>query len=387
VRFHTKGPNPILSDQVTNIGVMSKAWAEKNNVQKPQNYKDKEDTFAVRNTNGTGPFRLVRREPDARTELARNADWWGHKDDPHNIDRIVFTPIKNDGTRVAALLSGEIDIVTDPPVQDIARINASRALHSKQINQIRAIFLGMDMARPELRVSDVKGKNPFADKRVRQAVYQAIDIEAIKTRVMRGEAIPAGSTTSPGVHGYLPSHDKRLSFSQDGARKLLAEAGYPNGFSTKLDCPNDRYVKDEDICQAITAMLARINIKVQLDLQSKSLHFPKLQKKESDFFMLGWGVPTLDSHYVFSFLYASKGAWNFTGYSNPKVDELTDAMSREVQADKRDRMILDTWQQVLDDIVYIPLHHQIITWSMASKFDTPINAIDTPQWRWARFKK
>ena len=382
-----KGPNPILPNQLTEIHIVDKGWAEKHGVTKPQNFKGGEETFAVRNANGTGPFKLVRREPDVRTVLEKNPNWWGLAQEPHNVDEVVYTPVKNDATRVAALLSGELDFVLDPPLQDIERLSKTPGLKILQTPQIRTIFLGMDQARPELRASNVKGKNPFADKRVREAVHRAIDIEAIKTKVMRGLAAPAGIITAPGVHGYTPELDQRLPFDPAKAKALLAEAGYPDGFEVTLSCPNDRYINDEAICQAITGMLGRVGIKINLRSQTKTIHFKELQNKEQDFYMLGWGVPTLDSHYVFNFLYKTGGGWNHTGYSNPRVDELTAAMERTIDLAERDRLIAEAWKIVKEDMVYVPLHHQVITWALRDTIEMPIEPNDSPQFAWARFKR
>src|SRR5690606_1578151 len=170
----------------------------------------KEETYAVRHANGTGPFKLKLREPDIRTILVKNEDWWGLEQWAHNVDEIVYTPIANQATRVAALLSGELDFLLDPPVQDIGRIRNAPGIDVQQVNQIRTIFFGLDQGVAELRSSNIKGKNPFADKRVRQALYQAIDIDAIHQKVMRGASVPAGIITAPGVHGHTAELDERL---------------------------------------------------------------------------------------------------------------------------------------------------------------------------------
>lgn len=392
VQIVTNGPNPILPDYTTSIMIMSKAWSEKHNVTKPQSYKDKEETYAVRNAMGTGPYILKQRDPDVRTVMTKNPTYWGAKEFPDYPDELVYTPIKEPATRVAALISGQVDFVLDAPLQDIARIKQTAGLKTEETAQVRSIFLGLDMGSAELKYSDVKGKNPFADKRVRQAMYQAIDVNAIKAKVMRNFSAPAGLITSPGVHGHTPALDGRLKYDVAAARKLMAEAGYPNGFSVTLDCPNDRYNNDEQICQAVTGMLAQIGIKVDLQARSKTLHFPKLQKKDSSFFLLGWGVPTLDSHYVFTFLYQTSdaakkvGSWNFTGYSNAKLDELADGMLKEVDQAKRDKMIADAWAQVVADMPYLPLHHQLIVWAMSDKVTMPIFANDSPNFKYGKIK-
>lgn len=390
VHVETNGPNPILPNQIANIFIMSKTWAEKNNVVNPQSYKDKEETFAVRNSNGTGPFMLKLREQDVRTVMARNPNWWGLKDNPHNIDEIVYTPITTPATRVAALISGQLDFVLDVPVQDVERVKRSPGLQVKKTNEIRSIFLGLDVGSPELKYADVKGKNPFADKRVRQAMYHAIDMQAIQQKIMRGDAVIAGMITSPGVHGYDTAIDKRLPYDVNKAKALLKEAGYPNGFGVRLDCSNDRYVNDEGVCQAVVGMLAQVGIKVDLAAQSKTLHFPKLQKKDTSFFLLGWGVPTFDSHYVFSYLVQTpdgkNGTWNFTNYSNPKLDGMINGMLSELDQAKRDKLIADAWSIVNDEVIYLPLHHQVLNWAMSEKLDMPIIADNVPRFHFAKMK-
>jgi peptide/nickel transport system substrate-binding protein len=195
VQILTKEPNPILTNQLTNVFIMSKAWSEKNGVTKPQDRAAKEETYAVRHAMGSGSLKLELRDPDIKTIMVKNNDWWGLKDYPHEVDKIIYTPIANQATRVAALLSGELDFILDPPLQDLDRIKNTPGLHLEQTAQVRTIFLGMNQGVKELLSSNVKGKNPLADQRVRQAMYQAINIEAIKKKVMRGYAVPAGLIT------------------------------------------------------------------------------------------------------------------------------------------------------------------------------------------------
>ncbi|MBX3500375.1 MAG: ABC transporter substrate-binding protein [Alphaproteobacteria bacterium] len=391
VVIYTKGPNPILPDQLTNIYMMSKAWAEKHNVVKPTSYKDKEETYAVRNAMGTGPFMVKQRDPDVKTVLVKNPGYWGKAQFPNYPDEVVYTPIKEPATRVAALISGQIDFLLDAPLQDIGRIKATAGLKTLETAQVRSIFFGIDVGSAELKYSDVKGKNPFADAKVREAMSKAIDINAIKAKVMRGFAAPAGIITPSAVHGWTKELDQRAAFDLAGAKKLMADAGYAKGFKVTLDCPNDRYNNDEAICQAVVGMLSQIGITVDLQARSKTLHFPKLQKKDSSFYLLGWGVPTLDSHYVFSFLYQtndgkSGGTWNFTGLSNKALDDLVVAMSQETDLAKRDKMIADAWKLAKGSNAYLPLHHQVIVWSMSDKVTTPIFATDSPNFKYATMK-
>ena len=379
VHIKTKGPNPLLPSYLTNLFMMDKEWSEANNSVTVQDYKAKKDNFAVRNANGTGPFIVVSREQDVKTVLKRNPDYWGNGELASGITEITFLPIKSDATRVAALLSGEVDFVQDVPVQDIDRLEKTPNLKVNLGPENRTIFLGLDVASPELRSSNVKGKNPFADKKVREAMHTAIDREAIKRAVMRGQSVPAGVIAPPFVHGYSKELDALPKVDVAKATALLKEAGYPEGFQVTLHCPNDRYINDEGTCQAATAMLAKIGVKVNLVAQQKGPHFTLIQKNppETDFFLLGWGVPTYDSHYIFSFLYqtrsGSEGSWNATGYSNPENDAAIRSLSSQIDVGKRNADIAKIWNVLSDERIYIPLHHQMLAYAMKRDLDVPVS--------------
>ena len=247
---------------------------------------------------------------------------------------------------------------------------------------MRTIFLGMDQGADELRSGNT-GDNPFKKKEVRQALYQAIDINAIQKKVMRGLSEPAGIITFPGVTGYTKDLDKRLAYDPEAAKKLLADAGYPNGFDVELRCPNDRYVNDEAICTAVVGMFGKIGVNVSLNSQTKSKHFKELKNKKGDFYMLGWGVPTLDSHYVFHYLYDTGASWNRVNFSDARVDELIKVMEGEVDLDKRNAAIAEAWKIVKDDISYLPLHHQVISWASAKNVNVPIRPNNEPLFRFS----
>lgn len=386
IDFVTEEIDPILPNKLTSFYIMDKGWSEANNVVTPQDFAGSEETFAVRNTNGTGPFKLVSRAPDELTVMEKNPDWWGDGQFPTNIDRIEYRPIGNAATRVAALLSDEVDFILDPPLQDLKRIDAADGLKTNTVPQIRTIFFGMDQTIEELRTSNIKGANPFADVRVREAMNLAIDRKAIQRVVMEGLSFPAGMLTSPGVLGNTPEQDAEIPLDVEKAKSLLTDAGYPDGFSVQLDCPNNRYINDEKICQAAVSMFSKIGVDVSLDAIPKAQHFPKIQNRTSDFYMLGWGVPTLDSHYVFSYLIDVEGSWNAAGYNNEKVNSLISAMTSETDLAKREQMIDDTWTQVRADMPYIPIHHQVIAWGMSDKVDTPMSADDALRPRFITMK-
>src|SRR4029434_344161 len=224
---------------------------------------------------------LKSREPDIKTVLVKNPNWWGIKDGRFegNADEVIYSPIVSDATRVAALISGEVDLVNDPPPQDVPRLAQTPGIKILEGTENRIVFIGMDQARDELLYSRVKGKNPFKDKRVRQALYQAIDIDAIQKSTMRGLSQPSGAML-PSPIQTTPELEKRLPFDKERAKKLMADAGYPNGFEVTLDCPNNRYVNDEKICQALAAMWSQIGVMTKVNAMPPPNYFPQRHKTE-----------------------------------------------------------------------------------------------------------
>lgn len=381
----TDGPNPIMAANLNDIYIMDKGWAEANNAVKVQDFEGGEDTFAARNVNGTGPYKLVSRVPDSKTVLQANESYWGIGQFPLEIKTINYTPIKNAATRVAALLSGEVDFVQDVPVQDLGRVDSDANLKVVKAPQNRVIFFGMNQGDADLSTDDVDGKNPFADKRVRMAMNMAINRDAIQKVVMRDQSIPAGVAMPPFVNGWTEALDSVPANDLAKAKALMTEAGYGDGFTVTLHCPNDRYINDEAICQAAVGMFAQIGVKVNLDAKPKAQHFPQIGNLTTDFYMLGWGVPTYDSEYIFNFLMHTKGekrgSWNGTRYSNADLDAKIVSLASETNLDQRNATIGEIWAQVQEDILYLPIHHQVLNWGMANKVETTVAPDDR-----ARFK-
>ena len=361
----TKSAFPILPETMRTFLIMSRKWCDANGAQLPVDVRKGKENAATLKANGTGPYMLKSRAPGTKTELAVNPKYWDKIEG--NVTEVIFTPIGSDATRVAALVSGEIDMMEPVPLQDIARVSANPDLKVMTGPELRTIFLGMDQKRDELLYSSVKGKNPFKDHRVRQAFYQAIDEEAIKEKIMRGAATPTGLMVAPGVKGYPgQSANGRLPFDINGAKRRLTEAGYPQGFEITMNCPNDRYVNDAEICQAVAAMLAKIDIKVNLIAESKATYFPKILSRNTSFYLLGWTPSTTDAHDPLNALLATppadgkggQGQFNLGWYSNPQLDELTQKIASEIDQNKRNHMIAS------EDIGHIPLHQQALSWGM-----------------------
>lgn len=363
-----QAPDAVLPEKTLFIGIMSRAWAEKNGVTQPQDFNARQETYAVRNANGTGPFMLRRYEPDARTVLTANPDWWGRGTNfgGGNLAEVTYTVIQSDATRMAALATGEADFVIDPPFQDMARLSQDKRLKLTSTTDIGTQYLGFDQARSELETSDVKGRNPFRDLRVRRAVYLAIDIDPIVAKVLRGQATATGSFVSTLVGGYLPDLDRRLPYDPVAARALLKEAGYPDGFSVQLDCVNVTF--RAAVCQAITAMLAQVGIRATFQPSPSALFFPKLTQATSSFFEFGWS-PTTDAWSMLNSTVRSHdgaGAGQFNGgrYSNPKLDALIDSIRVEPDLTRRRQLVGNALRLMADDLPLLPLYRRKINWVM-----------------------
>ena len=388
VELDTSAPNPILPELLTNILIMNKAWCETNQATKPVDRRKGIENAASFKANGTGPFRVRERQPSTRTVLARNAQWWNKHES--NIDEVVFMPVENNSTRVAALLSGEVDVIDPVPLPDMPRIAAAPNLQVVENPELRVIFLGFDQKRDQLLNSSVKGKNPFKDKRVRQAFYQAIDINTIKTRIMRNSAFPTGGMVADGIRGYTPDMKTRLAYDPEASRKLLAEAGYPSGFEVGMNCPNDRYVNDAEVCQAVAANLSRVGIKIQLQVESKATYFPKALKREVGFFMLGWTPAAYDAHNLLFTVLATpagtQGSWNFGAYSNPKLDELTAKIQSEISPEQRGAMVKEALDIHSQDVGHIPLYQQTLVWAMKKNINAYQRADGFMLFKWMNVK-
>jgi peptide/nickel transport system substrate-binding protein len=373
VDFLLAQPNPILHYEWDTWYIFSKKWAEANGATQAQSATATSLSPWALTANGTGPFLIASHEPGVKTLFRPNPVWWGKPE--HNLTEVIFTTIKSDATRVAALLSGDIDMMDPVPVQDIERVKNNPATDVLTGPELRTIFLNMDSFRDELLYSNVKGKNPFKDARVRKAVYQAIDIEAIKTKVMRGMSVPSAILISPLLFSRA-AELKRHPYDPAAARMLLSEAGYPNGFEVEMDCPNDRYVNDEAICQAGAAMLARVDIKVKLNAMPKAKYFEKAgptSKYDSSFNLLGWTPSSLDSWNVLANIIGCRDAdgngamFNYGGYCNPKIDELAKKILVELDTHKRDAMILEAFKINHEEAGVIPLHQQSLAWGISRK--------------------
>jgi len=356
----TATPQPIFPDSIANWMMMDSGWAAANGAERPA--RDTEN-HATLHANGTGAFVLADRQPDLRTTLVPFDGWWGEVE--HDITEAIFTPIQNAATAAAALLSGELDLVEPVPVQDADRIDGNEGTRVIRGIEARVIMLGFAHDHETLRSG---AENPFADVRVRRAVAHAVNVPAILQTIMRGSAEPASQLVSPAMRGFSAARDARPAHDPDAARALLAEAGYPDGFAFDLSCPNDRYLNDEAVCQAIVSMLARIGLTVSLDAMPVSNYWPELRADDFDMYLLGWSPGTFDAEHPIRFLVHTSGerlgTWNFGGYSNPRIDAMLPLIQSEIDDAARQALLDEAAAIVQDDVVYVPLYVQPLLWGV-----------------------
>jgi peptide/nickel transport system substrate-binding protein len=391
VEFHLPQVDPIFLQHLDTVFIMSKPWSEKYKVTKPLNYRDKEETHASLNANGTGPYMLVSRQPGIKTTFKRNPNWWGKMEG--NVQEIVYSQIANDATRLAALISGEIDVVLDPAPRDLARLRGTDGVKVIEGMENRVIYIGMDQARDSLLYGkSPDGKNPFKDVRVRRALYQAIDIETIKTKLMNGQSMPtAVLTPSPLAYFNDAELDKRLPFDIAKAKALMAEAGYASGFEVTFDCPNNRYINDEEICIALAAMWDKIGVKVRVNAMPRATYFPKTEKLDTSLYMFGWGGAITDAETTFTPIYRNRGAngvgeYNRGNYKDDKLDAMAAATSSEADVAKRREMIKAVFREHNEQVHHIPLHRQFIPWAARKNVNVVHRADNWLEVQWVTVK-
>jgi len=382
VVFALDKPNPVFPQHLLNLHIMSKRWCEAHRVVRPLDMKAKEESYASLNANGTGPFMLVSRQPSVKTVFRRNPNYWGRAEPAQgNVQELIFMPISVDATRTAALISGEVDFVLDPPLRDVERLRATPGLKVLEGGENRILFIGMDQSRDKLLYGQIPGdRNPFKDIRVRRALYQAIDIEAIKTKIMAGLSVPTGGLT-PSTRGSYgdPALESRLPYDMAAARKLMAEAGYADGFEVTLDCPNNRYINDEKICVALASMWAQLKLKVRVNAMPRALFFPKMDKYDTSLYLYGWGGGTTDAEIMLTPVLRNRGEQgvgvaNAGGWVNDKGDSLAAASTVETAPNKREQLVKAALQEYRQQINIIPLHRQVIPWAMRAN----IKALHSP---------
>ena len=363
IRFKTEKPFPLMPAYLALVNIVSRKFEAA-----PTN-----DFNGGRAAIGTGPFKFVEYVPGDRIVLQRNDEYWGAK--PHWV-RVTLKLITNDPARVAALLAGDVQMIEAVPTTDVPKLKNNSSVAIARAVSNRLIYLHVDSFRPQTpyatdKAGAVLPNNPLKDKRVRQAISKAINRPAIVERLMEGEAIPAGGLLPEGFFGVSPKL-KPEAFDPDGARKLLAEAGYPNGFGLTIHGPNDRYVNDEKILQAIGPMLNRVGIDTRVITQPSATYFSQSGPPSFAYtvMMLGWAAGTGETSSPLRAIFATydpeKGAGlsNRGRYSNPKLDQLLAEALQTVDDPKRDKLLQEASEIGIGDVAIIPLHFQVNLWAL-----------------------
>jgi len=330
-------------------------------------------SFASANMSGTGPFVVTKREQGIRLEFERFAEYWD-TDSPGNVQTIVFTPIKEPATRVAALLSGDVDFIGPVPPTDLKRVEAASCCTLVTIPSNRVLTFELNQARVEA----------FRDPRVRKAMSYAINREGIAKKIMRGFATAAGQLSPPDYAG----HDPELTpdYDLEKAKTLMKEAGHGRGFSVQMVAPNNRYVGDARIAEAVAAMLAKINIKVDVQTLPKAQYWQRFDARDGDMLMIGWQSDTQDSANFYEFLVMTPdattgyGQYNAGDYSNPEVDRLTLETQTMTDGEARADVLKDIERILYEDAALLPLQWQHLAWAARKnvKIDPVVNVIDMP---------
>jgi peptide/nickel transport system substrate-binding protein len=386
VEVKTTVPDPLIIDKLLYVPIMSKVWSEKNNALQPQNLREKQESFTALNANGTGPFKLTSRAPDSKTVLDRVPSYWGKMDG--NVTQVIWTPIGSDPTRVAALLSGELDLLVDVPAQDVARIQQNADIKIEKVDEFRTIFFGFDLKNDSLKYGEPGNKNPFKDIRVRQAINLSVDRDSIVRTVMRGLASPTTQILAPKNVGYDPALDKVVTTNRDQAKKLLAEAGYPNGFAFTFDCPNDRYINDEQVCKTMATMLSQIGLKPTLNAMPRARYFPKIWDRDTSMYMMGFNSPYFDGMYALETMLMSRddkkgeGIYNYSNIADTELDQAIAAARAELDPRKRHDMQAAIYKKITDDALFVSLYNQVLVYAMRKNVSTPVRPDNWLEIRW-----
>jgi peptide/nickel transport system substrate-binding protein len=364
LHIKTGTPYPLLPSDLSTIAIQEKRAVEG---------KGTEDFNKGTAAIGSGPYKFVEWVPGNRVVLARNDGYWGRKSD---WAKVIIRPITNNAARVAALLAGDVDFIENVPTADLGRLKANPAVRVVETVSNRVIYLHLDSNRdqsPFVFDNDGKplAKNPLRDHRVRLAISRAINRQAIVERVMEGAAIPAGQLLPDGFFGVSPNL-KPIGYDPEGAKKLLAEAGYPDGFRLTLHSPNDRYVNDEKVAQAVAQMLSRVGIKSEVRAMPQAVYFTRASKLEFSLMLLGWGADTGEPSSPLKSLLATNnpakgmGTANRGRYSNPKLDGLLEEALATVDDEKRAGLLAQATEVGIEDVGIIPLHYEVTLWGMRS---------------------
>lgn len=367
LRITATGPYPSLPADLTQISIIPRRLAAANTA----------DFNAGRAMTGTGPFKFVEWVPGDRLTYVRNEAYWGPKP---AWSRVTVKPVSNSTARTAALLSGTVDMINVVPPDDIPALQARPELVIREGPEQRLVYMALDSVREKSPwVTDKDGKvldrNPLRDLRVRQAMSMAIDRAAIVDKVMAGRAAPAGDILPVGSFGTIPD-SRPEAYDPVGARKLLAEAGWGNGFAITIHGPNDRYLNDAKVVQAVAQFFTRLGIATKVETLPKSIYFTRVANNDFSVFLIGTG-PTIGTGTLSmqTYMFATRdpvklmGAGNWTYFSRAPLDVLLAKASSTVDDTAREALLRDAGRLVLAERPILPLYFGFNTWAMRKSID------------------
>ena len=374
------GTYPLLLNDLTNIHMFDAGWLKEHHAELPTDVAKKVEGYPTFNANGTGPFIIESRVPDSKTVLVVNDNWW---DTPkHNLKRIEFTPIASDATRVAALLSGEIDFTEKAPVQDLPRLAATPSVKVMEANELRTIMFGFNF-----HDKLANGQpNFFQHKEMREAVALAIDLNLIRDKVMRGKSRVTGTVVAPAIPGYDAALDVPTAYDPDKAAAMIKELG-AEGFAFEIVCANDVWLNEEEICNAMVSMLTRVGLAPTLSIGPNAVQQIKQTNGEADMFSFGWAnEPMLDAYSILLQVFQSKsdkaGVFNWGGWSYPELDKLIIAASTELDRTKRLALESQALKIVKDESIMLPFHQQPMAWATSDKVESVVQLSDNKGRHW-----
>lgn len=358
IELVTTEPYPLVMHMATYLFAMdSKFYSGNDDKGQPKALLKKHgDTFASSHASGTGPYIITKRQQGVRVDFKRFDGYWDTKS-PGNVTEIILTPIKESPTRVAALLSGDVDFIAPVPPADLARIEKSPKVDLVTMSGTRIITFQMNQER----------RSEFKDKRVRQAIVYAINNAGIAKKIMKGFATAAAQQSPKGYAGHVAALQPRYDINK--AKQLMKDAGYEKGFSITMMAPNNRYVNDSKIAEAVASMLSKINIKVDLKTMPKAQYWPKFDERAADMMMIGWHSDTEDSSNFTEFLTmcpdkeSGYGQYNSGNYCSKKIDKLILESQGETDEAKRAEILKMVEQTLYDEAAFVPLHWQDLAWA------------------------
>ncbi|MDO4905245.1 MAG: ABC transporter substrate-binding protein [Lautropia sp.] len=390
VEIQLDKPLPLLPRYLADARILNRQWARRHKSLKAQNLKIHEDSYASRHANGTGPFRIESWIPSQQLLMKRNEAWWDEAGFPGNVSVLIYLPISGDRSRIDALRRNEIDLVADLPLQRIPALTQQGELRVLTEASQRTLMIGMDQFSDQLRHAQAGKSNPFKDVRVRRALALAIDQRRLY-RATQTLSRPAGTIVAPGIEGWSATLGMRTARNLPLARQLLVKAGYPKGFEVTLDCPNNRYAFDQEICHALVPMWRQIGVRLKVNTIPFASLVPKLETLDSSMWLIGWSSPDYDAlQSLVPLVYTRSGkldgAYNAGRVSNPSLDRLIDQARVDNDPDKRLRFLQDALQIVKDEYYYLPLRHPMRAWVMNRRLNLLSPPMERPEMRFVKVR-